>query len=378
MKKLSGIADYAVNRTRFYAGRIDPSASLAEMPFTMPKDLVTDPLAFLAIPQNEVVRVTTLANSGTTAMRKRVFYSSGDIENTINFFAVGMSTMTRPGDRACIMISNPTENSLGSMLRTSLSGIGVKATIAPAIRSVNEALEAAHGADCLIGLPGEMLYICHTEPRLKPRSVLLAGDIVPGPVADVIREIWQCDVYLHYGHSEFGYGCAVDCAHHNGLHTRDADLIFEVIDPVTGKPTVPGEKGEIVITTLTQSAIPLIRYKTGNLSRLIDTTCGCGGKVHRISAIEGRVSNNIPVGNGRNLNICQLDNLLFSNRSVKGFNASLRNEEGRITLVLLIESKDKIKPALLREVVFQDINIEVSYGNADPFRQRGKRRIKEL
>jgi len=375
-EKLSSVAEYAAGRTKFYASMIDPSAPLEEMPLTLPSDLAADPLAFLAIPLNEVVRVTTLAHSGTTALRKRVFFSAADIERTIEFFAVGMSTMTRAGDRVSILISNPTENSLGSLLRTSLSRIGVEATIAPAIRSVDEALKAAQGADCLVGMPGEMLYMCHAFPWLKPRSLLLAGDIVPPPLAATIREIWQSDLYIHYGHSEFGYGCAVDCTHHQGLHTRDADLVFEVIDPVTGKASAPGEVGEIVITTLTESAMPLIRYKTGNLSRLIDSRCQCGGMTHMISPVEGRVSNNIPIGNGRHLNIYQLDNLIFANRSVRGFNAFLKNENGRITLDLVIESREKISPSLLREALFEDISLRVSYGNADPFRQRAKRRIK--
>lgn len=375
-KQLSGIAGYAINNTRFYAGRLDPSAALEEMPFTLPGDLAADPLAFLAIPQNEVVRVTTLANSGTTSLRKRVFYSAADIERTIEFFAVGMSTMSRAGDRVCILISNPTENSLGSLLRSGLSRIGVKATVVPAIRSVSEALEAARDADCLVGMPGELLYMCHAGPWLKPRSVLLAGDIVPQPLAATIRELWQTDVYTHYGHSEFGYGCAVDCRHHDGLHTRDADLIFEVIDPVTGDPSSPGEQGEIVITSITETAMPLIRYRTGNLSRLIDNQCLCGGMIPRISAVEGRLSNNIPVGNGKYLNICQIDNLLFASRTVRGFDAFLTSESGQFTLELVIDSEGRMDTEFLRETLPQDVRITLTYGNADPFRQRGKRRIR--
>jgi phenylacetate-coenzyme A ligase PaaK-like adenylate-forming protein len=375
-KQLRGIAGYAEKNTRFYAGKLDPSAQLEEMPFTLPEDLAADPLGFLAVPLNEVIRVTTLANSGTTALRKRVFFSSGDIERTIEFFAAGMSTMTRTGDHTCILISNPTENSLGSLLRTSLSGIGVEATIVPAIRSVNEALEAARGADCLVGMPGELRYMSSVDPRLKPRSVLLAGDIVPPSLADSISEKWQCEVYTHYGHSEFGYGCAVDCAHHDGLHTRDADLIFEVIDPLTGRPSSPGERGEIVITKLFESAMPLIRYKTGNLSRLIDTQCRCGGMTPRISPVEGRLSNNIPVGNSRYLNIYQLDNLLFAERSVRGFDAFLSNENGCYSLDLVIDSDVRADTTRLRESLPGDIRLNVTYGNADPFRQRGKRRIR--
>ncbi len=374
--KLNDVVEYARRNTQFYSKLLDNTSNLEDLPFTYPSDLAKDPLAFLAIPQSDVVRVTTLANSGTTNLRKRIFFSKNDIERTRKFFAIGMNTMVSKGERAQILISNKTENSLGSLLKESLSRIGVNSEISPAIKSVNEAIEASRNADCLIGMPAEMLYMSKFAPELRPKSVLLAADIAPQSIIKNIRETWKCEVYTHYGHSEFGFGCAVDCSHHNGLHLRDADLIFEIIDLQTNKPAKPGELGEIVITTLSNEAMPLTRYRTGNLSRFINTPCDCGGLLHRLGNIEGRISNDISIGNGNKLNIFHLDEVMFSIPAIRAYDASLRTQNNEFNLELIVDSSEPIHIKTLIEKLSLDINIDIKFFNADPFRKRGKRRIK--
>lgn len=374
-EKLNGVLDYAKKNTQFYRERFGSVTTLAYLPFTTPADIATDPLAFLAVPQNTVERVTTLSNSGTTYLKKRVFFSKTDLERTKDFFAVGMSTMVSKGERAQILISNRTENSLGSLLKESLSRIGVISEISGAIRTADAAVMASRDADCLIGMPAEMLYICRTAPNMRPKSVLLAADIVPQAVINSIKETWKCNVFTHYGHSEFGYGCAVDCSHHDGLHLRDVDHVFEIIDPETGKPANAGVSGEIVITTLSNEAMPLIRYRTGNISRMIDTPCKCGSLLHRLGNIEGRISDTISIANGKSISIHQLDEILFNIPSVRGFDASLTFEGEKSILHLKIDSSEQLDLVSLKSKLPQELNVQINYGNADPFGHRGKRRI---
>lgn len=374
-KKLKETLDYARKNTKFYSDKLGSVTELEDLPFTMPSDIANDPLAFLAVPQNTVERVTTLSNSGTTHLKKRVFFSKADLERIKDFFAIGMSSMVKKGDHAQILISNKTENSLGSLLSESLSRIGVISEISGAIRTVDTAIKASRNADCLVGMPSEILYMSRKAPELRPKSVLLAADIAPQSVINSIKETWKCNVFIHHGHSEFGYGCAVDCEYHNGLHLRDTDHIFEIIDPNTDKPCNPGVSGEIVITTLTNEAMPLIRYRTGNISQIIDTPCKCGSLLHRLGNIEGRISDYISIVDGKTINIHQLDEILFNIPSVYGFDASLIYEWGRITLQLTIESSKRLDLDLLKSMLPEELNIQVNYGNADPFVRRGKRRI---
>ncbi|RPH30042.1 MAG: phenylacetate--CoA ligase family protein [Bacteroidales bacterium] len=375
IEKLNDLISYASENTKFYHGKLHSTRDITELPFTSPSDIAADPFAFLAIPQSLITRVTTLANSGTTHLKKRIFFSKADLERTIDFFAVGMSTMVRKGEKAQILISNRTENSLGSLLKESLSRIGVTSEILGAIKTVNVAIEVSKGADCLIGMPAELLYMSHAAPELRPSSVLLAADYIPQSVINSIKETWKCDVYMHYGHTEFGFGCAVDCDQHNGYHLRDADLIFEIIDFKTGKPAKIGDSGEIVITTLSNEAMPLIRYRTGNLSRFINTPCGCGSLLPRLGRIEGRIDSNITIGNGNSVSIHQLDEIISANPKVLGFYALLKHVGKRNILHLTIDASNYIDLTTLTAMLPPELNIEVSYSKADPFSHREKRRI---
>lgn len=372
---LNAVIQYARGNSRFYRGKLNSIADMTELPFTFPADIARDPFAFLAVPQHEVARVTTLTTSGTTGTKKRLFFTAGDLERTQAFFAVGMSTMLCRGEHAMILISDDTENSLGSLLRSAIARLGASARILGKIRNASEAIHASKDADCLIGMPAELFYMSRTEPNLRPKSVLLTADYVPQCVIESIRATWRCRVFSHYGLTEVGFGFAVDCDYHTGYHTRDADFIIEILDPETCQPVHPGEQGEIVITSLHNEAMPLIRYRTGDISRIMNAPCGCDGILPRLDRIEGRCENTVPVGDGETLSIHRLDELLFAHRAVRGFDAFLTPEGEQHALHLTIDAYTCLDPASLAANLPPGLMIEVAYGNADPFAHRGKRRI---
>lgn len=371
--KLNDVVEYCRTKTRFYSDKLGSTTELTNLLFTYPSDLANDPSAFLAIPQSKVARVSTHANSGTTNRKKRIFFSDADLERTKAFFAVGMSDIVNKNESAGILISSETENSLGSLLKESLERIGVKSKIAGTINNARDASQVSRGADCLVGMPSEIFYLCKTAPDIKPKSVLLAGDIAPQAIIKWIQEIWGCQVFTHYGHSEFGFGCAVDCTLHDGLHLRDADNIFEIINPETNQPASLGEVGEITVTTLSNEAMPLIRYRTGNLARMLSKPCKCGSPLHRLSNIEGRISNNILLPCGGKINILELEELLFSTPEIRGFNARFYIKEN--VLKLTVDSRTKIDFDILLKKLPEELKIDLNYGNADPFMSHQKRRI---
>lgn len=375
-ERVAGTVRYARENSRFYRNLLNDYNDLTELPYTLPSDLANDPLAFLAVAPNRVARVSTLAHSGTTYLKKRVFFSESDLERTMDFFSAGMRTMTSPGDHVRILISNRTENSLGSLLNESLKRIGVCSEISGVIRTAGKAIEDSESADCLVGMPAEIIYMCRTNPALRPKSVLLAADIASRAVIKSIEEAWKCKVFTHYGHTEFGYGCAVDCEEHNGLHLRDADLLFEIIDPVTNEPAIRGESGEIVITTLSNEAMPLIRYRTGNISHFIDAPCRCGGTLPRLSRIEGRSNNLVLTSNGKTVNIYKLDEIIFADPVVRGF--EVKYEASADTLFFIMDSSDKIDPDSLLPALPAGIKIKITYAKADPFSRRTKRYIQVI
>ena len=112
--------------------------------------------------------------------------------------------------------------------------------------------------------------------------MLLSTDQAPAPLVAAIEQAWGCRVFDHYGTTETGLGGGVECEAHDGLHLREADLLFEVVEPATGRSLPDGEEGEIVFTTLTREAMPLIRYRTGDLGRLLP------GRALRLGAAPAR------------------------------------------------------------------------------------------
>lgn len=124
----------------------------------------------------------------------------------------------------------------------------------------------------MVGIPVQVLAMAeHPEAdRLKGviKSVLLTTDYMPRAIVKRISRAWDCQVFEHYGMTETGLGGGVDCRAHGGYHLRGADLYYEVVDPQSGAPLPPGQEGELVVTTLTRHAMPLIRYRTSDWGRL--------------------------------------------------------------------------------------------------------------
>jgi len=385
LERAGRTVEYARAHGRFYAGRLaglDRSAcatraGLERLPFTWPGELAADPLAFLCVPLSGVARVTTLASSGSTGPPKRVFCSAGDLERTIGFFAQGMTDLVGPGQEALILLPGGGEGGVGRLLRTALARIGVAGRLGGPGWGTREVLAAARGAHCLVGLPAELFHLCRVEPGLRPATVLLSGDHVAPAVVAALEAAWHCRVATHYGLTEAGLGCAVQCRAARGHHLRDADLLFEVVDPDSGRPLAPGEPGEIVLTTLNHEAMPLVRYRTGDLGRMQHGPCACGGPLPLLGRVEGRRDADLALDGGL-LSLRRLDDLLCPQPGVRGFNAGLRRGDGRAVLVLTVATDHPVDPASLAPALPPGVDMELRYAALDPFADRGKRRIRPL
>jgi phenylacetate-coenzyme A ligase PaaK-like adenylate-forming protein len=124
--------------------------------------------------------------------------------------------------------------------------------------------------------------------------------------------------------TEMGLGGGVDCPAHAGYHMRESDLLIEVVNPTTGAPLAKGEIGEVVFTTLTRRGMPLIRYRTGDLSRLLPGTCACGSPLLRLARLHGRVNGGIQLNEVDKLTMVMLDECLFKIDCIADFTAAYR------------------------------------------------------
>ncbi len=360
---------------RLNPASIQSVTDLVRLPFTRPEALYSDPKAFLCVPGSEVAKITTLRSSGTSGERKRIAFSETDLERTVSFFQMGMQNIVQSGERCLIMMPGTAQHSIGRLLQTALSRIGVDSEIGGIDWSIERLATVARGAECIVGIPGELIWFCRHCPGLRPKAVLLSADYIPESVVSTLEETWKTRVFHHYGLTETGYGCAVHCAHRRGQHIRDAELLIEIVDPVTGAPLPPGEKGEIVITTLQNEAMPLIRYRTGDIGRMIDTPCSCGGRMPRLGRVEGRLQNDIPLHDGQSISIHCLDEILFALPQVRSFTASLDFSPRIPQLTLTVDVSNPIAEESVISKLPRSLSIIFAYSPLNPIRNRAKRMI---
>jgi phenylacetate-CoA ligase len=341
-------------KSRFYArrlanapGEISRLEDLAVFPFTTAEDLRRDGPQFLCVSQGEIERVVTLDTSGTTGRPKRLYFTRQDQELTIDFFQYGMSTLVQAGQNVLILLPGEKPGSVGDLLFQGLQRLGARPVPHGPVKDPRKTLEIMRSQkiDSLVGAPTHLLSLAHfwetgNHRRVPPpRSILLSTDHVPQAIVEIFAEKWGCQVYNHYGMTEMGLGGGVECDARRGYHLREADLYFEIVHPKTGQPATSGEMGEVVFTTLTRQGMPLIRYRTGDLSRFIPGQCPCGTVLHSLEKITRRISSaitlKVPAGTkasfsagGPELYMADLDEALFPIPQLVNFSAALVSREG--------------------------------------------------
>ena len=156
-----------------------------------------------------------------------------------------------------------------------------------------------------------------------------------------IEEIFAIDTFDIYGLTEiYGPGIAIDCPYHHGLHYWDDHLFFEVIDPVTGKVVPDGVQGELVVTTLTKQGMPLLRYRTRDLTRIITEPCPCGSPYPQIDRIFARTDDMIKI-HGVNIYPGQLEHVLQITSGLSSeYEITITRKEGRDSLIIKVESTE--------------------------------------
>ena len=353
--------------------------ALRRLPFTTADDLRRNDPPLLCLSQSDISHVVTLETSSTTGAPKRLFFTPEDQEATIDFFQHGMSVFTRPGERVAILFPGERPGSVGDLLATGLRRMGATPIVLgwPQDAAATAALLLRERPDVVAGAPVAVLAVARHSPSLRVKNVLLSSDHAATSLRTGLAELWRCEVFEHYGMTEMGLGGGVDCGAHAGYHMREHELLVEVIDPESGAARTPGEIGEVVFTTLTRRGLPLIRYRSGDISRIAPGACPCGSPLLRLERIHGRVD-----PDNRKLTMALLDEALFARPEVVDFSATYRPGPTPTLHLDIATLPGSDEPGALRGVLAelpilaQGIGLSVAVASDGRLKSRvGKRRI---
>ena len=288
-------------RSRMEEAGLAPSAvkgmeDLERLPFSLKQDFKDSyPLGMLAVPQELVVRFHT--SSGTTGSRTLVAYTAGDLDNWTELVA-------RFATAAGVVSSDVAQISFtyglftgGFGLHYGLERIG--AAVVPASGGNTDmqlSLISELGSTVLVGTPTYALHLLEEGTSRGfdfKGSTLRLGLFGAEPWSEGIRARLEDGMGIsatdNYGLSEVvGPGVSGECELKDGMHISEDHFIAEVVDPATGKALPDGEHGELVLTTLKREAVPVIRFRTGDLTVIDRGQCVCGRKNARMSKVLGR------------------------------------------------------------------------------------------
>ncbi len=299
-------------------GHLSAISEISRLPFTTSADLAVHPMHFLAVRQDDITKIVTLRTSGSTGDAKRIFFTEADLEPTVDFFHHGMSTLVCPEERVAILIPGDKPDSVGGLLRQGLLRMDVQTLMYGPVADSGDAAHAINtfGAHALVGIPTQILSVAlspegATIGKNRIKSVLLSTDYVPHAISETLEAIWGCRVFTHYGMTEMGFGGGVECEALDGYHLRECDLYVEVVNRQTGDPCASGVMGEVVFTTLNRQGMPLIRYRTGDIARILPHDCPCGSVLRRLEQVRGRWDGAVSLIDGAVLTLPDMDDALF-------------------------------------------------------------------
>ncbi len=332
-------------------GDIQSLADIKKLPFTTKNDLRDNyPFGLFTVPMEQVVRVH--ASSGTTGKPTVVGYTKRDISTWAELMARALSCGgVRPGDMV--------HNAYGYGLFT--GGLGAHygaenlgATVIP-ISGGNTKRQILimqdFGSTVLLATPSYALNLADTmaDMGIDPATIKLrVGIFGAEPWSENMREEVEKKLGLKaidiYGLSEvMGPGVSMECIEaQNGMHIFEDHFLPEIIDPDTGEPLPFGETGELVFTTLTKEAFPLLRYRTKDITRLNAEPCICGRNFVRMDKVTGRTDDMLII-RGVNVFPSQVEHVLMGIEGVEPHYQIIVSREGSLdTMEVQVEVSDAL------------------------------------
>ena len=358
LERLKWMVRFCYDRVPLYHKRMEEAgvapedirslADLQRIPFTTKADLRdTYPFGLFGAPMKDIVRIH--ASSGTTGKPTVVGYTKSDLDNWSEMMArivygVGANEDT------IVQIAFGYGMFTGALgLHYGLEKVG--AAVVP-FSSGNSEKQLMFMRDfktnCLVATPSYALYLSELAKEsgypmsdYHLRLGLLGSEGCTPEMRDQIEKNWGMFVTDNYGLSETGGpGMSGECAERDGLHINEDFYLCEIIDPNTGEVLAPGSTGELVVTTLTKEGIPMLRYRTKDISRINYEPCKCGRTTARMDKIKGRSDDMLKI-RGVNVFPSQVESVLVGMEELgPHYQLVVRREGYQDTLEVRVELID--------------------------------------
>ena len=298
---------------------IKSPADIVNLPFTTKEDMRSQyPYGLLTRSLDDFVRLH--ASSGTTGTPTAVFYTQNDLDRWADLMARSMYTCGCRRSDVCQNMSGYGLFTGGLGIHYGSERLGMLTVPAGAGNTKRQIkLIRDFNVTVLHIIPSFALYFAQKvqeegfETKDMPwRIALIGAEPHTEEARRKIEEMMHIKAYNSYGLSEMnGPGVAFECIHQNGMHLWEDAYIAEIINPDTGEQVEDGELGELVMTTITREGMPLIRYRTRDLTRFIPGQCECGRTHRRIDRIAGR-ADDMMILKGVNIYPMQIEQCLMS------------------------------------------------------------------
>lgn len=340
---------------------------LTKLPFTTKSDLRDNyPFGTFAVPMSEIVRIH--ASSGTTGRPTVVGYTRNDI-------AMWSENVTRALCMAGVSKHDLVQVAYGYGLFTGGLGLhygteNLGASVIPISGGNTQKqiqLLQDFGSTVLCCTPSYSLHIAEVlqEMKIDPSELKLrVGIFGAEPWSENMRKEIEAKLKIKaidiYGLSEIvGPGVSCECLNQAGMHINEDHFVPEIVDPETLKPVAPGEVGELVFSTITKEGIPLLRYRTRDLTRLIYDKCECGRTLVRMEKCKGR-SDDMLIIRGVNVFPSQIESILLNMSETEPHYLLIVDREGNLdTLTVQVEVQEQFFSDEIKEL--QNLSKKIKY-----------------
>lgn len=326
--------------------KITDLSQIKTLPFTTKDDLRKNfPNGFCAVPKEEIKRFSS--SSGTTGIPTLVFFTQNDLDVLSDraarqFYMVGL----RKGDICQCLMGYGLFT--GGFYHT--NGVFKLGTVLPTGSGNTQKqiffLKELKAKFCF-STPGYLQYLLSQMStadleQINLKTALTGGEHTSPAFRQLAQEKYNIEIYESCGMSETGGPIAQECSYHQGMHVAEDQFYIEIINPDTGEVLPDGEYGELVITTLQQEAMPLIRYRTRDITRIIPGTCPCGRTHRRIAPITHRIDDMLII-NGVNVFPSQIEECIYKHiNSATNYLIHIKENKGLKKLLIDIELPDDL------------------------------------